>query len=53
MNIPESIKLTFYIPESLQGKRLDQAVHQLLPDYSRSLIQQWITKQWLLVYKTP
>jgi 23S rRNA pseudouridine1911/1915/1917 synthase len=30
------------IPAALGGKRLDQAVASLLPDYSRSRIQQWI-----------
>lgn len=30
------------IPETLSGRRLDQALARLLPDYSRSRIQSWI-----------
>ena len=36
----EEYRLT--IPESQQGRRLDQALAVLLPDYSRSLIKEWI-----------
>ncbi len=30
------------IPEELSGRRLDQALAELFPDYSRSRLQQWI-----------
>ena len=30
------------IPESLAGKRLDQALAEIFPEYSRSRLQQWI-----------
>jgi 23S rRNA pseudouridine1911/1915/1917 synthase len=30
------------IPETLSGKRLDQALAELFPDYSRSRLQQWL-----------
>lgn len=35
-------KLTAQIPNELAGKRLDQALSQLFPDYSRNRIQDWI-----------
>jgi 23S rRNA pseudouridine1911/1915/1917 synthase len=37
---PEPINLT--IPPECSGMRLDQALQQLLPDYSRSRLQTWI-----------
>jgi 23S rRNA pseudouridine1911/1915/1917 synthase len=36
------IHLTVRIPEHLDGLRLDQALAELVPDYSRSRLQQWI-----------
>ena len=36
------IQQSFQIEKSQAGNRLDQALQQLLPDYSRSKIQQWI-----------
>ena len=30
------------IPETMHGERLDKALAKLLPDYSRSRLQQWI-----------
>jgi len=38
----QSIHLTVSIPERLDGQRLDQALAELVPDYSRSRLQQWI-----------
>jgi len=38
----ETIKLHLSIPESMRGRRLDQALAELVPDYSRSRLQQWI-----------
>ena len=36
------LKLTAQIPEHLAGSRLDQALAQLFPEYSRARIQTWI-----------
>lgn len=38
----QSIHLSVSIPESLRGRRLDQALAELVPEYSRSRLQQWI-----------
>lgn len=35
-------RLTARIPGELSGRRLDQALAELFPDYSRSRLQQWI-----------
>jgi 23S rRNA pseudouridine1911/1915/1917 synthase len=40
--MPRSIHLSVSIPEHLEGQRLDQALAELVPDYSRSRLQQWI-----------
>ena len=36
------IQQSFQVEKHQAGNRLDNALHQLLPDYSRSRIQQWI-----------
>ena len=38
----EQISLQATIPDSLYGKRLDQALAELFPDYSRSRLQKWL-----------
>ena len=38
----KKIKLEITIPKELNGKRLDVALSELLPEYSRSKIQSWI-----------
>lgn len=38
----EIARLNVDIPESFAGMRLDQALSELLPQYSRSRLQQWI-----------
>ncbi|MFA6409925.1 MAG: 23S rRNA pseudouridine(1911/1915/1917) synthase RluD [Gammaproteobacteria bacterium] len=38
----QHISLTAKISEELAGKRLDQAVSALFPDYSRTRLQEWI-----------
>jgi 23S rRNA pseudouridine1911/1915/1917 synthase len=43
------IHLQSYIPERLAGLRLDQALAQLFPEYSRARIQQWIQSGKVLV----
>ncbi len=39
---PEKIHFTLAIPNTMGGMRLDQALAKLLPDYSRTQIQDWI-----------
>ncbi|WP_158967929.1 23S rRNA pseudouridine(1911/1915/1917) synthase RluD [Paraglaciecola sp. L3A3] len=38
----EKIQLQASVPENLLGKRLDQALAEMFPDYSRSRIKEWI-----------
>jgi 23S rRNA pseudouridine1911/1915/1917 synthase len=40
--MPPSIHLSVCLPETLSGYRLDQALAELIPEYSRSRLQQWI-----------
>jgi 23S rRNA pseudouridine1911/1915/1917 synthase len=50
MNKPNQlIELSATIPPEHAGKRLDQAVALLFPDYSRSRLQQWIRDGMLTV----
>lgn len=35
-------KLTIIIPDRMKGERLDYAISEMLPDYSRSKISKWI-----------
>lgn len=41
----EVISLTAAIPFDLNGQRLDKALAELFPDYSRSRIKEWITNE--------
>jgi len=38
----EQVQLSAIVPDELVGKRLDQAVAELFPEYSRSRLQVWI-----------
>jgi 23S rRNA pseudouridine1911/1915/1917 synthase len=38
----ETVSFRLTIPESMRGRRLDQALAGLVPEYSRSRLQQWI-----------
>mgnify|MGYP006157154739 FL=1 len=38
----KQIKLTEIVPDHLYGKRLDQVLAEMFPDYSRSRIKEWI-----------
>jgi 23S rRNA pseudouridine1911/1915/1917 synthase len=38
----QTLKHELTIPSELDGKRLDQALAELLPDYSRSRLKEWI-----------
>lgn len=40
----ETLRLSAEVPESLAGKRLDQVLAALFPDYSRSRLKQWVTE---------
>lgn len=48
-NDKENKVLTIELPDSTVGSRLDRALSTLLPDYSRSRIQQWIKSGRVLV----
>ncbi len=43
------VHLELVIPLTLQGMRLDQALAQLLPDYSRARLQAWLHEQAITV----
>lgn len=43
------IQLSSTIPEALAGMRLDQALAQVFPEYSRSRLQEWIKLNQVLV----
>jgi 23S rRNA pseudouridine1911/1915/1917 synthase len=47
--MPDSHHIHLCIPEEHAGKRLDQALAELLPDYSRSRLQQWLKSGQLQV----
>ncbi len=38
----QTIRLRLTIPDAMRGRRLDQALAELVQDYSRSRLQQWI-----------
>ena len=40
--MPETVQLELEIPDELRGRRLDQALAELVQAYSRSRLQQWI-----------
>jgi 23S rRNA pseudouridine1911/1915/1917 synthase len=48
-----SINLTATIPAALAGKRLDQALAELFPEYSRSRLQAWIKAGQVLIDEKP
>ena len=45
----QTFQFDIIIPDTLNQFRLDAALSQLLPQYSRSLIQQWIKKKFVSV----
>ena len=45
----EKIQLQANVPENLFGKRLDQALAEMFPDYSRSRIKEWILADYVKV----
>ena len=46
---PGPSPLAFTVPGEYAGLRLDQALAKLLPEYSRSRLQEWITQGWVTV----
>lgn len=48
-NTPTQIQLHAIIPAELAGKRLDQAIAILFPDYSRTKLQEWIKGEHVTV----
>ena len=46
-------EITATIPETAAGQRLDRALAELLPDFSRSRLQQWLRQGELTVDGTP
>ncbi len=49
----ETIQLEGQIPPVLAGRRLDQALAELFPEYSRSRLQQWIKAGKVLLDRQP
>ena len=47
------IQQSFQVEKQVAGSRLDQALQQLLPDYSRSRIQQWIQQGYVVINEQP
>ncbi len=43
------IQTTFNIPEALSGQRLDVVLAELMPDYSRSRLKQWLLEGQILL----
>ena len=47
--LPDQNALQFVVADDLAGLRLDQALAKLLPEYSRSRLQEWIAQQQVKV----
>ena len=45
----QRVQLTATVTENQLGQRLDQALAEMFPDYSRSRIEEWILDQRVLV----
>jgi 23S rRNA pseudouridine1911/1915/1917 synthase len=45
----QRVELTATVSENQLGQRLDQALAELFPDYSRSRIKEWILDQRVMV----
>lgn len=48
-NSASHIQLQTIIPHELKGKRLDQAIAQLFPDYSRTKLTEWVKERHVTV----
>ncbi len=49
MNSPETVRLERIVPPESAGRRLDQALAELFPEFSRSRLQAWIRSGLALV----
>ena len=47
----ECIKINIIIPDAMSGKRLDQALAELLPEHSRARLQGWIRDDYVQIDK--
>lgn len=45
----KQLQLSEIVPDHLYGKRLDQVLAEMFPDYSRSRIKEWILAGWVKV----
>lgn len=45
----KKLALEAIVPDECAGKRLDQALQELFPDYSRTILQEWLKKQWIQI----
>lgn len=52
-NPQEQNEISVFVPEEMMGKRLDQVLAQLCPQYSRSQLQKWIKSGDVLVNNVP
>ena len=52
-NAPDEDIIHFIVPADCAGLRLDQALARLLPEYSRSRLQEWVVQQQVLLDDAP
>lgn len=52
-NTPADDVIHFVVPSDCAGLRLDQALAKLLPEYSRSRLQEWVAQQQVLLEGAP
>ncbi|MFA6922320.1 MAG: S4 domain-containing protein, partial [Gallionella sp.] len=52
-NAPSDDVIHFVVPSNCAGLRLDQALAKLLPEYSRSRLQEWVVRQQILLDGKP
>jgi len=52
-NTPADDVIHFVVPTRCAGLRLDQALAKLLPEYSRSRLQEWVAQQQVLLDGAP
>ncbi len=45
----KKVSLEAVVPDDFAGKRLDQALQELFPDYSRTVLQEWLKKEWIQI----
>ncbi|MDP1940138.1 MAG: 23S rRNA pseudouridine(1911/1915/1917) synthase RluD [Gallionella sp.] len=50
---PDDDVIHFVVPSDYAGLRLDQALARLLPEYSRSRLQEWVAQQQVLLDGAP